>query len=215
MATEVELKRGRELFKALLRSEGYEETLIPFLNRYMEEDNQEYSFAILLKYIKIYKHSEWITKEEIIKYNKLRSISKSTLLKRGKEICDTLIENRFRASSLEELGSRYASEDRRYLPYSKSLLDRMRKTFLETADQEYLKKYNEALELAKRSTTEGLDFDTLKKITNMTDVMEAVKYLQRQRISYESLRGLRNAYFQLYPDDLPTRIALDAIEELM
>lgn len=215
MATEVELKRGHELFKALLRNEGYEATLVPFLERYRKEDNKEYKFSIILKYIQIYANSEYVTKEEAAKYNKLRSISKSTLLRRGKEICDTLMKNKFLSASIEPLGAKYAEEDKRYLPYSKPLLDRMRKSFLEIAGEEYLSRYNEALELAKRSTTDGLDFDTLRKIVNSQNPNGALKYLHDHGINYESLRGLRNAYFQVYPDDLITRVSIDSIESLM
>lgn len=215
MAAELELERGRELFKALLRNEGYEATLVPFLERYRKEDNKEYSFSTILKYIQIYAKSEYVTKEEIQRYNKLRSVSKSTLLKRGKEICDTLMENKFLSVSIEPLGAKYAEEDKRYLPYSKPLLDRMRKSFLEIASKEYIEKYNEALELAKRSTTEGFDFDTLRQIVNSKSPDEALNYLTDHGINYESLRGLRNAYFQVYPDDLFTRVSIDSIEALM
>lgn len=215
MATEVELKRGCELFKALLKNNGYEATLVHFLEKYRKEDNKEYSFAIILKYIKIYANSEYVTKEEVARYNKLRSISKSTLLRRGKEICDTLMENKFLSSSIEPLGAKYAQEDKRYLPYSKPLLDRMRKSFLEVASEEYLEKYNEAIQLAKRSTTDGLDFDTLRKIVNSKNPGEALEYLSDRGITYESLKSLRNAYFQVYPDDLVTRASIDSIESLM
>ncbi len=215
MATEVELKRGKELFNALLKNEGLEAALLPFLPKYNKEDGQEYNFTTLLNYLQIYKQSEYVSKEDVARYNKLRSISKETLLKRGKEICDTQIDNKFRVASLEELGARYAQEDKRYLPYSKPLLDRMSNAYLKTASPEYIEKYRECMELSKRSTTDGLSFDTLKIIAKYKNPMEALVYLHEHNISYESLKALRNAYFQIHPEDLLTRIAIDSVEALI
>ncbi len=215
MATEVELKRGKELFHALLRNEGLEAALLPYLARYNEEDGKEYGFTTLLKYLQIYKQSEYVSKEDVLRYNKLRSISKETLLKRGKELCDTQIANRFRVASLEVLGAKYATEDKRYLPYSKPLLDRMINEYLKIASPEYLEKYRECMELSKRSTTEGLDFATLRTIANQKNPMDALVYLHDHYISYESLKALRNAYFQVHPEDLLTRVSIDSLESLI
>ncbi|MDE6292721.1 MAG: hypothetical protein K2L98_03480, partial [Bacilli bacterium] len=215
MATEVELKRGKELFDALLKNEGLEAALLPFLAKYNEEDAKEYDFTTLLNYLQIYKRSEYVSKDAATKYNKLRSISKATLLKRGKEICDTLMANKFRVASLEALGEKYAKEDKRYLPYSKPLLDRMSNAYLKTASPEYIEKYQECMELSKRSTTDGLSFDTLKIIANYENPMDALVYLHEHNISYESLKALRNAYFQIHPEDLLTRTAIDSLEDLI
>ena len=215
MATEVELKRGKELFDALIKNQGLEAALLPFLDKYNEEDKQEYNFSILLKYLQAYTQSEYISKEEATKYNKLRSISKSTLLKRGKELCDTQIANKFRVASLEPLGTKYAQEDKRYLPYSKPLLDRMINAYLKTASPGYIEKYHEIMELSKRSTTDGLDFDTLKTIANHKNATDALVYLHEHYISYDSLKALRNAYFQVHPEDLLTRAAIDSLEDLI
>ena len=48
MATELELKRGQELFNALLRNEGLEASLLPYLDRYRKEDGKNYNFSIIL-----------------------------------------------------------------------------------------------------------------------------------------------------------------------
>ena len=145
----------------------------------------------------------------------MRSISKEKLLSRGKEICDTQIANNFRVVSLEPLGAKYALEDKRYLPYSQVILNRMRKAYLEVASPEYLKKYNEALELAKRTSIQGLDFEVIKTIVGMNDFPKSLEYLNSHGISYEELKALRNAYFQLYPEDITSRMAIDTIEDLM
>ncbi len=215
MATELELKRGQELFNALLRNEGLEASLLPYLDRYRKEDGENYNFSIILKYLQLYTQGPSITKEDAVRFNKLRSISKEKLLSRGKEICDTQIANNFRVTSLEPLGAKYALEDKRYLPYSQVILNRMRKAYLEVASPEYLKKYNEAVALAKRTSIQGLDFEVIKTIVGMNDVQKSLEYLKYHGISYEELKTLRNAYFQLYPEDTTSRMAIDTVEKLM
>lgn len=215
MATEVDLKRGEELFKVLINNEGQEAALLPYLEKYKSADGKEYTFRKVLAYIQKYLQSEYVPREYVHKYNALRQVPLSVYLKRGREICDMLIANNFNVPALSVLARKYADEDKRYLPYSESVMMQIRNTYLERADQEYLEKYNQASELAKRTTISDYNFNTLKELSSIESDEDILKYLDDYGLDYPKLITLRNAYFNVYPDDANMRKITDRAERIL
>lgn len=215
MATVKEINRGSELLKTLLNNQGLEAALVPYLEKYKEEDGREYQFQELLDYIQIFLKSDQITPEDLNKYKTIRGISPSILRERGKEICDTLIANNFNLSSLDDIAKKYAEEDKKYEPYTMPFLNRMRTFFLKSADADYLTLYREKQEMAKRGSIKEYNSETFKNLLELTNEEDILNLIHTEEITYENFLTLRNAYFSAHPEDEENKVRCAEIEKLL
>ena len=127
------LKREKEVFDTFISNNGREISLQPLLIKYSKEDlneSEKYPYTILFDYLKMYTTSLLISEEELEQYKKAAYLPKNTILKRGREVIERLIENNNHWNEIGVVSKQYALEDGRYRSYSSETLKEWVNTYL-------------------------------------------------------------------------------------
>lgn len=191
------LQRQNELFNAYISSNGKEISVLPFIEKYQEEDEKEYTGDDLLKYISSFVHSKRISDEELASYNKTKKVPNDIIFKRGRIIIEEIIASHGDTKNLEELGQDFAKKDGRLHPYDNAYLLKCRDYYLKTSKNlDILLAYKNVCELVNRGS---YDIELPIRILNIKDNKKAIQFINRINISKTSLRRLIDEYETLYP----------------
>ena len=191
------LKRQQEIFNAYIEANGKEVSILPFIESYSKEDNEEYTKENIFNYLNSYIKSNQISESDKEKYNQTRLVSNSLIFKRGRIITEVLIENQGSFDILPKYQAHFAKKDGKLEPYSQKYLLKCRDYYLSHTDNKgILLSYQKVVELANRG---NYDVELLTKILEIPDNKSAIDFIRRINISKLSLKTLIDEYKTIYP----------------
>lgn len=209
---EITLFREKEIFDTFVNSSGRSTSLLPFIEKYSQEDGVEYTIDKIKHYLNMYLNSRCITDIELKSYEMANKLPAKVVFRRGLEIYKIYISSRAKWQSVLPLKDKYAKEDGRLNSYDLKTLQQFLEYYLHnTKETVRQKNFDVVTSLAKRSDNGDYDIELLNELVKYENIEDAVSLVKEIGISAQSIKSLYDLYKTIYPANTRDKRLIESI----